>query len=694
MSSSFSSQRPRPSVSVPPGVYFRSSTGPVRGSTTSLNSLFASTSLNNLAAGTEDDFRSLIHQAFVPHIGVHASEDTNALAKDKGFASFKDLIRPFGEKVQGRVTVRDSQGVGYTYDDFGIRIRGLSDLAAVPSQESRNTRANGGGTVNSNTKEPGWIAGGNVQHVEDLVHAYVDHAEELAGASLATDTDTPTTGKALYLLYLRRLLSGMPMSPHETFTHPTACIIAISSRNKSPIETLQSLYSSGSNMVLPSYISNEYLRYYVLVHDEDKDDIIKSNALFDQMKRHYGLHCHLLRLRSGRTVMTDDDAVQVPACQWLSAAEELADIGMKDGEEDEAEPTTLWLPESEITGIKTMVREMVAQSIIPFMERCVVTWNDQIASRRKGLSGRFLSMSKRYFGSSRSSGSTSTSNYDAISGSYIPTSPEAQMRKLADYAFMLRDWKLAHSIYDLLRVDFSNDKAWKYHAGAQEMTVISLILLGQPLTTKIRHDTVEPMLDLALYSYLTRCGAMYSALRAVLVAVELLRIRGGGAADDAARWAIRALEMNILGQVGHALVTERVSACYAVRKGVGSGAWGARKRKTAMWKILAARDWIAIGKSLQARYCIEEAMPVYEGTKFQGIAGFINHLKEACNYGEKAFSPLGAEAEILMSPEEMDMNGNIGEPVEFGSKHKRIQSVDGLLDTEERVNDDAEFVDS
>ena len=41
------------------------------------------------------------------------------------------------------------------------------------------------------------------------------------------------------------------------------------------------------------------------------------------------------------------------------------------------------------------------------------------------------------------------------------------MRKLADYAFMLRDWKLAHSTYDILRKDFANDKAWKYAAGAQ-----------------------------------------------------------------------------------------------------------------------------------------------------------------------------------------------------------------------------------
>jgi hypothetical protein len=201
------------------------------------------------------------------------------------------------------------------------------------------------------------------------------------------------------------------------------------------------------------------------------------------MKKHFGLSCHLLRLRSGgRTAITDDDTVIVPTSQWRSAAEELASIRAK-GEQDHLyllsypsahnfgidaeENPPLCLPETDASGICTMVREMTQMSIVPFMERCIATWNDQVASRRRGLSGRFLSMSKRYFGSSSSRNSTSSSsNYDPESASYPPASPEAQMRKLADFAFMLRDWKLAHSTYDLLRSDFNNDKAWKYHAAA------------------------------------------------------------------------------------------------------------------------------------------------------------------------------------------------------------------------------------
>ena len=44
------------------------------------------------------------------------------------------------------------------------------------------------------------------------------------------------------------------------------------------------------------------------------------------------------------------------------------------------------------------------------------------------------------------------------------------MRKLADYAFMIRDYKFAHTIYDTVRRDYATDKAYKYHAGTQVKT--------------------------------------------------------------------------------------------------------------------------------------------------------------------------------------------------------------------------------
>ncbi|KAG0634270.1 ER-golgi trafficking TRAPP I complex 85 kDa subunit-domain-containing protein [Tuber brumale] len=638
MSSAFPSLRTRPTlpavgVSRATSVYLRSSSiAPVHSSVTSLNSLFNQASLNSPRSPEDEDCKGLVCRAFVPYVAVHVSDDTNELAREKGFVDFKDMLRPYGESIQGRITIRDSQGISTTHDDYGIRFVSLVDVAGSGEKwESGTSRAMNGSSEKAAGSGSRVFQGGSVEEVEDLVNLHMERAEELNETSLPSDGDTPAFNQSFYMLYLRRILSALPLSPHETFSHPVACVIAISSRNANPIDSLRNLYNSGNHLPLPDYLSTDYLRYYVLVHDEDRDDIKKSTLLFDQMKKHFGLHCHLLRLRSGgASVISDDDAVVVPKSQWVSAAEELHEIRSRDY--DDEQPTAC-LPDSDATGIQTMVREMTQVSVIPFMERCIATWNDQVASRRRGISGRFISMSKRYFSTSSSRNSTSSSsNYDALNQSYPPSSPEAQMRKLADYAFMVRDWRLAHSIYELLRTDFNNDKAWKYHAGAQEMAAISLILTGTGLTSKVRADTIAPMLDLSCYSYLSRCSATYHALRCLLVAVELLRIRGGGAADEAATWAIRARDMNTQGTIGHALITERVGACYTIREGIGSGAWGARKRKAAMWKMLAAGEWLEVAKLAQSRRCLDTALPVYEGSRFPHVHGFMEHLKQQAGY--------------------------------------------------------------
>ena len=266
---------------------------------------------------------------------------------------------------------------------------------------------------------------------------------------------------------------------------------------------------------------------------------------------------------------------------------------------------------------------MVTQSVVPFMESRVTAWNDQVASRRRGISGRFMSLSKRWtgFGSTpkgmASSGLSGTAtpsgtNYDSIHGFYGPDTAEATMRKLADYAFMLRDWKFALSTYELLRVDFASDKAWKYLAGANEMAAISTLLGSSATTSRSRSETVDQMLETASYSYVTRCSDLFAVLRCLTLAVELLKIRGGAAADDAAKWATRVLELIVVGPSVHALFTERVATCYKSWISPGSVSWGSRRRKAALWNVLASEVWLSLGKTIQSDRCLAEAERLYE----------------------------------------------------------------------------------
>jgi len=295
----------------------------------------------NSSAGRPDEPRNLILRSFVPHVAIVASADTEEIVIAKGFTGgLLELLRPFGESVPGKVTIRDSVGASRSWEDFGIRFTGMTDGLGVPlvpgrrSTEVRPEGANGyrdGGRTSLNFSR----TGGDIGQIEEAVDRHLQYSE-LQPHDLVSDylnhqnepSHTDSSTSPFYTLYLRRLLSGLPMTPHETFAHPVACIIAISSRNPSPIEELRRLYGSTNtgNHRLPQWVNNEFLRYYVLIHDEEHSDITKSNALFEQMKRHFGLHCHLLRLKSNQCIPSDDDSTKLPLCEWLSAAEELAEI--------------------------------------------------------------------------------------------------------------------------------------------------------------------------------------------------------------------------------------------------------------------------------------------------------------------------------------------------------------------------------
>lgn len=614
----------------------------------------------------------------MPHIAIYGSGDVDELVGEKGFrGGLWELLRPFGEKVHGKVAIRDSNGGSRTWEDFSVRFTRFGDGVEEPDSAVSAMRSPPVTTpANGEAPPPRPASKNQIVQVEQVVDRHLSFAEDAYMGNQFPDSprqglDADITSP-YYALYLRRLLSGIPLACHESFAHPVACVIAISSRNPSPIETLRRLYTetTGGDRKLPVWVDGDYLRYYVLVHDEERSDITKSMALFDQMKRHFGLHCHLLRIRSTEAAETDDDSIPLPRSDWMTAAEELADIEKSDWQEDFEDPTR-HIFGSDATAIRTFVREMVIQSVIPTMERNVSVWNDQVASRRRGLSGRFMSLSKRFTfgGSSRSSsgaGGSGSSNFDAA-GFYKPEAPEAIMRRLADFAFMLRDWKLAMSTYDLLRSDFQNDKAWRYHAAANEMAALALLIMPQNMSSKTRIETINQMLEQAFYSYHTRCNSLYGTIRCIILALELLRLRGGSGIDEAVRWGTRVLESRLMGPIGDALLRERMAICYASKKGAGSQAWGSRRRKSALWSVLSAEAWIMQSKFVQAQRCLNEARKMYSllpgecGVQNFGVASdFLAHLNEQLKEGLRVDIPtlsgegIGAgdeEAELLVDEE-------------------------------------------
>lgn len=618
-------------------------------------------------ASQSDQARQLVLRAFAPRVSVLASDDCQELLRHKGInGGLLELLRPFGEKVAGRVVVRDNTGVSKPWDDFGVRFTGTKDGLDPPRLDANPTDL-------PEYRPARLRTGGDVEQIDELVARHLAYAQDQSSSaadyfSSAQANSLSSRPTPFYTLYLRRLLSGIPMTPHETFSHPVALVIAISSRNPAPIDELRTLYTSSNTGEHrpPPWVNNEFLRYYVLIHDEDHDDIAKSTALYEQMKRHFGLHCHLLRLRSNECLPSDDDSMRLPTCEWLSAGEELGEIASRgqlllklnsvpcpdsslETSEVDDDPTP-HIFESDAAAIRAFVREMVTQSVVPGMERLSSMWNDQVASRRRGIAGQLKNVSKRFtfgFSSRGSSGGIggSNSNYDALQGFYKPDTPEAVLRKLADYAFMLRDFTLAQSTYDILCTDYKNDKAWKYYAAANEMAALAALLNTPALSSRVRVDSLDQMLETAYYSYLTRCSAPYSALRTLIVGTELLRLRGGSALDDATRWATRILEDRLVGPTGHALLLERIASCYTSRRGHGKLNSGSRYRKAAFFHILAAEAWLKLDKPRQSEQNLSlatelhnthspnELVKTYHAnepvTSFENLEVFLEDLRRA-----------------------------------------------------------------
>lgn len=349
---------------------------PFRRSNASLSALFASTSLSNtqkrasspligalsrkpstesgLSSHTfskdvegSNSYRDTIVRSFAPHVAILPSQDTEDFLAQKGFlGGLLQLLRPYGENVQGKVTIRDSTGASKSWEDYSIRFTRLKDGLEGPRVPERTSTEGRTKNINCYTDEyfPAASArlrtGGDLGYVEESVAKHLQFYESQFNADAddellqeMTAEDASTVASAFHLLYLRRLLSGLPVSPHETFSHPVACVIAVSSRNSDPVETLRQLQieSSNGNQRMPQWVNNDYLRYYILVHDEGYDDTERSLGLLEQMKRHFGIHCHLLKIRSTQAVPSDDDCVQLPTCEWLAAAEELAEIHRRGG---------------------------------------------------------------------------------------------------------------------------------------------------------------------------------------------------------------------------------------------------------------------------------------------------------------------------------------------------------------------------
>ncbi|KAF9439180.1 Trafficking protein particle complex 8 [Entomortierella beljakovae] len=555
--------------------------------------------------------RDLVTKVMSPRIAVIASQGANELCQANHLPSVVDLLKPFGEQIEGRVMVHGSMGLPSSIDNFTLRFTEMDQLeepdskttqrwlaeivraTAIGYQSPYKIQSNEDITSNFLNDPIGELHQLNNMSTPSVVFekAYMDPAMLKYYCHGNSGKDAKDIWLTLQHLkdQLRRSKSVIPTKRQELFFLDKKCRSIKVTLDWSRCErsmTSSPVYSAAGNSS-PTFAHNPV--YANLGNDEE-------DGTFDR------------------------DRLQLPSDENQSLTTDLLL-----NPEKLAEPYGCCLSDEDISGIAQFLREMLAQSIIPYMERNIAHWNEQVAASRKGIAGRF----KRYFGTGSKNPALQQSPTAGPNGGliYPHASPEAQMRKLADWAFMLRDYKFALSIYETAKKDYAADKAWKYYGGAQEMIGFCMLMQPQLLGTK---NDVDHYIESAVNSYIHKARSTYFGSRATILCYELFKQRNMYKDSPITLTRMTA----DVSDLRNGLFLEQAAHCYLRLP-------RPQVRKYAFHMIMAGHRFSKADQKGHAHRCYMAASDVYES---KGWGLIDDHI--SCALGRQSYH-LGKSEEVL-----------------------------------------------
>ncbi|KAJ3184112.1 Trafficking protein particle complex 8 [Gaertneriomyces sp. JEL0708] len=598
--------------------------------------------------------KAFINRSLCPLVGVASSPYADAIARLNGLSSFTELIRPFGTKI-GQVQVQDAQHHPILLDSFCVRV---SDVRHLDLYDER--------TINKAADH----------HLSQFGHGQ----PKLPKIKNASDVEALSNHDLTpwYNSYRKLVCDAQGISEHETFNHPTAYIIAVSTANNDPLATAQQLVSDVAAITTARpYLDPTVPQYFVLAHDPHVAQSVDVEGIFNRMRQTLP-NCHLLivnavphssvnndllgspepppnptvpdvwseyqqesevldkfaasassgsstsltSVRSGTSTPVTDEGF--PVFQGSSHAQQLVDIPGADTKDSRLQRPTAnygcYLSEEDFVNLANWLKELVTMHLVKHMQSCIQQWNEQVASNRRGLTGRLNRLvGMKYFGgSSKSPTATQPAVIDRNGLAIYPyNSPELIMRRLADYAFMLADYRLAYGTYDSVRKDFQgNEKSLKYLGGTQEMLAVCMLM-----SDGIGRGSLEGHFDVAISAYRDTKSLPYAA-RATVLCYEMLKQRG--LFHEAAPLLIRMTGED--SDVRSALFLEQTAVCYL-------RIYPPMIRKYAFHLILAGHRYSKAGHRAHAYRCYLAALDVYEDKDWSLVEDHVHFfLGRQCAY--------------------------------------------------------------
>ncbi|CAN3366120.1 trafficking protein particle complex III-specific subunit 85 [Diutina catenulata] len=462
----------------------------------------------------------LLHHHYSPLIAVHASPGCDRLvqtAVECDEVSTLQLIRPYGNNAKYSVPgqnykIVNNQLITKSYPSFPVRFQAPFDEVLTVQESSASAQSF------------------SLTSLEVLLHT---------AARNGTDE--------LYLEMFDKVVTSDKVVPFETFNHPVAQMFWVA-YGEDTLDMVRAQIVQFRNFRFPKYFQlDDVLVHICVVYNPEVHSAADVQQFQADVRAHLSVFSTAIPLsnddttesgrpRSGTTTSTVSSSsvatrhVKVPLYEGTTVAEDVQRMAAS-----ASASATVSVPKPVDRALRLKLHEFISKHLVAHMQAKVRYWDDQFLQPKKSIASRFFSASRKMFGGRDSPLEHSgTGNYSSNDQWYYRGAPEQILRKLADWSLILKDFKYAYQAYEIIKKDYSADKAWSYVASAQAMCCISLLLSQthqsspqQPCPDrntlrKIRHDIIEPYVDACLYTFKSRLSLKTWGLRTLLVVSELL----------------------------------------------------------------------------------------------------------------------------------------------------------------------------
>ena len=453
-------------------------------------------------SGGVTELRDFVERRYRPTVLVFSTDGAETVCK-KNSLTFIGLLKPFTDLTKDIHT--RTTGDAYPLRQFGIR---LTDFAGLKS--------------NNDDIRAAWFT--------KLAKQFLDFGKpadrkkmsqwENSIEYLATQADKSRPGLSpnqmsgivkelsspLFQRFKEEYSRSCRFTPFDTFDHPVACILAVSSASPDAIAELKGLYTVHHQDFTAAAVDQQQLVYYVLIQDmsvtQKQSEVDK---VFADMKAQFGAQiCKLLQLNNNRTGGSESE---VDPTKWLHPE-------TMDEQNPSREGVARMLAANDETSLGTMMQSFIEQTLLSQLTRRIKGLHQAVSDKRQGRIGKMMG----YWFGKQNDNQTKVTREGPL---FVPDSYEMQLRKLGDLCFLLHDYETALGFYKTLKSELGTtpDNRANYQAACHEAIGMCSTLLRH------RRDT-DAYFDQAAQLYLRGRKSDY-ALRTRLFQYSLSKINRG-----------------------------------------------------------------------------------------------------------------------------------------------------------------------